>query len=64
MPTSIGVREVWLADLDEQRIDVSRPDGEVLDEVFGEDNFCSGIVFQKAPYATSTLLPPVYSGLP
>ncbi|MBV5340801.1 MAG: site-specific DNA-methyltransferase [Deltaproteobacteria bacterium] len=35
----------------------------VMDEVFGEDNFCSEIVYQKAPYATSTLLPPVYDML-
>ncbi len=32
----------------------------LMDEVFGEDNFCCGIVVQKAPYVTSTLLPPVY----
>lgn len=32
----------------------------LLDEVFGSDNFCSEIVFQKTPYATSTLLAPVY----
>jgi adenine-specific DNA-methyltransferase len=35
----------------------------VMDEVFGADNFCSEIVYQKAPYATSTLLPPVYDML-
>ena len=35
----------------------------VMDEVFGEDNFCSEIVYQKAPYATSNLLPPVYDML-
>ena len=35
----------------------------LLDEVFGEDNFCSEIVYQKAPYATSNLLPPVYDML-
>ena len=32
----------------------------ILDEVFGIDNFCSQIVYQKAPYATSTLLPPIF----
>jgi adenine-specific DNA-methyltransferase len=32
----------------------------LLDEVFGESNCCSEIIYQKAPYATSTLLPPVY----
>ena len=35
----------------------------LLDEVFGEDNFCADIVYQKAPYATSILLPPVYDTL-
>jgi len=35
----------------------------VLDEVFGDENFCSEIVYQKAPYATSNLLPPVYDML-
>lgn len=35
----------------------------VLDEIFGEDNFCSAIAYQKAPYATSNLLPPVYDTL-
>lgn len=35
----------------------------LMDEVFGEDNFCSEIVYQKAPYATSNLLPPVYDML-
>jgi adenine-specific DNA-methyltransferase len=35
----------------------------LMDEVFGKDNFCSEIVYQKAPYATSTLLPPVYDTL-
>ncbi len=35
----------------------------ILDEVFGEENFCSEIVYQKAPYATSLLLPPVYDVL-
>jgi adenine-specific DNA-methyltransferase len=35
----------------------------LMDEVFGEDNFCSQIVYQKAPYATSILLPPVYDTL-
>jgi adenine-specific DNA-methyltransferase len=34
-----------------------------MDEVFGEHNFCSAIVYQKAPYATSNLLPPVYDML-
>ncbi|MDR1840951.1 MAG: site-specific DNA-methyltransferase [Holophagales bacterium] len=32
----------------------------VMDEVFGEGNFCATIVHQKTPYATSSLLPPVY----
>jgi adenine-specific DNA-methyltransferase len=32
----------------------------LLDEVFGSENFCSQIVYQKAPYATSVLLPPVF----
>lgn len=32
----------------------------LLDEIFGTDNFCSQIVYQKAPYATSTLLPPIF----
>lgn len=35
----------------------------LMDEVFGAENFCSEIVYQKAPYATSTLLPPVYDML-
>ncbi len=35
----------------------------IMDEVFGPDNFCSDIVYQKAPYATSTLLAPVYDML-
>ena len=35
----------------------------LMDEVFSEDNFCSEIVYQKAPYATSNLLPPVYDTL-
>ena len=35
----------------------------LLDEVFGESNFCAEIVYQKAPYATSILLPPVYDTL-
>src|SRR5207249_5080238 len=33
---------------------------DILDEVFGPDGFCAEIVYQKAPYATSTLLPPVF----
>ncbi len=32
----------------------------LLDEVFGSENFCSQIVYQKTPYATSALLPPVF----
>ena len=32
----------------------------VMDEVFGSQNFCGEVVYQKAPYATSTLLPPVF----
>ncbi|MDO8772690.1 MAG: DNA methyltransferase [Burkholderiaceae bacterium] len=32
----------------------------LLDEIFGLENFCSQIVYQKAPYATSTLLPPIF----
>ena len=32
----------------------------LLDEIFGSENFCSQIVYQKAPYATSVLLPPVF----
>lgn len=32
---------------------------EILDEIFDENNFVSIITVQKAPYATSTLLPPV-----
>ncbi len=32
----------------------------LMDEVLGSDNFCAQIVYQKAPYATSTLLPPVF----
>lgn len=32
----------------------------VLDEVFGSENFCCQIAYQKTPYATSTLLPPVF----
>ncbi len=32
----------------------------LLDEVFGSENFCSQIIYQKAPYATSVLLPPVF----
>lgn len=32
----------------------------LLDEIFGVNNFCSNIVYQKAPYATSTLLPPIF----
>jgi adenine-specific DNA-methyltransferase len=35
----------------------------VLDEVFGSENFCTQIAYQKAPYATSTLLPPVFDTL-
>jgi adenine-specific DNA-methyltransferase len=35
----------------------------VMDEVFGSSNFCGQIVYQKAPYATSTLLPPVFDTL-
>lgn len=35
----------------------------LLDEVFGSENFCAQIVYQKAPYATSTLLPPVFDTL-
>ena len=35
----------------------------ILDEVFGNTCFCAAIVYQKAPYATSTLLPPVYDTL-
>ncbi len=35
----------------------------ILDEVFGSDNFCGQIVYQKAPYATSNLLPPVFDML-
>lgn len=33
---------------------------ELLDEVLGPSNFCAQIIYQKAPYATSVLLPPVY----
>ncbi len=32
----------------------------LMDEVFGPENFCGEIAYQKAPYATSTLLPPVF----
>ncbi|GAB2660682.1 site-specific DNA-methyltransferase [Arenimonas aestuarii] len=32
----------------------------LLDEIFGIDNFCAQIVYQKAPYATSNLLPPIF----
>lgn len=32
----------------------------LLDEIFGLENFCSQIVYQKAPYATSNLLPPIF----
>ena len=32
----------------------------LMDEAFGAENFVSQIVYQKAPYATSNLLPPVY----
>lgn len=32
----------------------------LMDDVFGPDNFCAEIVYQKAPYATSTLLAPVF----
>ena len=32
----------------------------LMDEVFGPENFCSEIAYQKAPYATSRLLPPVF----
>jgi adenine-specific DNA-methyltransferase len=35
----------------------------LMDEVFGESNFCTEVVYQKAPYATSILLPPVYDTL-
>ena len=35
----------------------------LLDEVFGADNFCGAIAYQKAPFATSTLLPPVFDTL-
>ena len=35
----------------------------VLDEVFGIENFCTQIAYQKAPYATSVLLPPVFDTL-
>ncbi|MDC1263242.1 site-specific DNA-methyltransferase [Planktomarina temperata] len=33
----------------------------LMDEVFGEENFVSEIVYQTTPYATSTLLAPVYN---
>ncbi len=32
----------------------------LLDEVFGEDNFVTQIVYQTTPYATSDYLPPVF----
>ena len=32
----------------------------VMDEVFGSENFCGQIAYQKTPYATSTLLAPVF----
>jgi adenine-specific DNA-methyltransferase len=35
----------------------------LMDEIFGESNFCTEVVYQKAPYATSILLPPVYDTL-
>jgi adenine-specific DNA-methyltransferase len=35
----------------------------LTDEVFGASHFCGAIVYQKAPYATSLLLPPVYDTL-
>ncbi|WP_238696906.1 site-specific DNA-methyltransferase [Streptomyces sp. E5N298] len=35
----------------------------LMDEVFGPENFCVQIAYQKAPYATSTLLPPVFDTL-
>jgi len=35
----------------------------LLDEVFGSENFVSMIVYQKTPYATSNLLPPVFDSL-
>jgi len=33
---------------------------EIMDEVFGKENFVSQIVFQTTPYATSNYLAPVY----
>jgi adenine-specific DNA-methyltransferase len=33
---------------------------ELMDEVFGQENFVSQIAFQKTPYATSKYLAPVY----
>ncbi len=32
----------------------------VMDEVFGEENFCADIIYQKTVYATSTVLPTVH----
>lgn len=32
----------------------------LMDEIFGSENFCVQIAYQKAPYATSVLLPPVF----
>ena len=32
----------------------------LLDEIFLPENFCGQIAYQKAPYATSTLLPPIF----
>ncbi len=33
---------------------------EILDELFGKENFINMIVFQTTPYATSNFLPPVF----
>jgi adenine-specific DNA-methyltransferase len=35
----------------------------LMDEVFGSENFCAQIAYQKAPFATSTLLPPIFDTL-
>jgi adenine-specific DNA-methyltransferase len=32
----------------------------IMDDVFGEDNFCADIIYQKTVYATSTVLPTVH----
>jgi adenine-specific DNA-methyltransferase len=55
--TESGSIFVQIGDENEHRVRL------LLDEVFGEENFCAAIHFQKTAYATSDILPSITDGI-